>query len=133
MKKIISMLILILASASANAATYVVVSNDLRGMNFSVDEIRKILLGEKKTVKGSRLTLVYQPYASDDMAEVSKFLGKSNTRKLKSYWSKMIFTGRASHPKIAKDANELKDYMQENNHVGVSPTSTGFNVIYTIQ
>lgn len=53
-------------------------------------------------------------------------------RNLKSYWSKMIFTGRGNPPDTAESDAELRRYLTDDNSVGVSKQSAGMNVVFTI-
>lgn len=112
---------------------YVVASNNLRGTTMSSTEIKRILLGEVTSIKNERVRLIYPSYSSKAIVILSKFVGKGGSvRDLKSYWSKMIFTGRGNPPETANDEEELKRLLSEDNSIGVSTQSAGMNVIYTI-
>jgi hypothetical protein len=115
------------------AVLYVVVSDNLRGMSFSQTEIKRIFLGEITSIKTGRVHLIYPSYSSDEIITLSKFVGKDGSvRNLKSYWSKMIFTGRGNPPDTADSEAELKRLLSEDNAIGVSKQPTGMNVVYTI-
>lgn len=133
-KKLILFTLLISATQIACAATiYVVVSNNLKGSSFSGAEIKRIFLGEITSIKNRRVHLIYPSYSSDEIVVLSKFVGKgSNVRNLKSYWSKMIFTGRGNPPDTAESDAELRRYLTDDNSVGVSKQSAGMNVVFTI-
>lgn len=137
-KKIILFCVLFVVAPMANAATfaatlYVVVSNNLRDVNFSSAEIKRIFLGEITSIKNSRVHLIYPSYSSDEIITLSKFVGKGGSvRNLKSYWSKMIFTGRGNPPDTAANESELKKLLENDSAIGVSKSSAGMNVIYTI-
>lgn len=112
---------------------YVVVSNNLRGRAFSAAEVKRILLGEVTSINNGRVHLIYPSYSSDAIVILSRFVGKgSNVRDLKSYWSKMIFTGRGNPPETAESDAELKQLLQEDNAIGVTTSGAGMNVVYTI-
>lgn len=133
-KKILLACILCSVMSTAHAVTlYVVVSNNLRGASFSASEIKRIFLGEITRIKSGRVHLIYPSYSSDEIIALSKFVGKGGSvRNLKSYWSKMIFTGRGNPPDTAENASELRRLLAEDNAIGVSKQSAGMNVIYTI-
>jgi hypothetical protein len=115
------------------ATLYVVVSNNLRGNSYSQAEVKRILLGEVTSINNERVRLIYPSYTSSEIVTLSIFVGKgSNVRDLKSYWSKMIFTGRGNPPETANDQADLKRLLQENNSIGVTTEAAGMNVIYTI-
>ncbi len=112
---------------------YVVVSDNLRGSSFSQTELKRILLGEITSIKGKRVRLIYPEYTSRAIITLSKFVGKGgNVRSLKSYWSKMIFTGRGIPPETADSQEELRQYLEEDNAIGVTNSAAGLNVVYTI-
>ncbi len=118
----------------AYAATlYVVVSNNLRETSFSAAEVKRIFLGEITSIKTGRVHLIYPSFSSEEIITLSKFVGKGGSvRNLKSYWSKMIFTGRGNPPDTAENDSELKQFLAEDNAIGVSKRPAGMNVIYTI-
>lgn len=115
------------------ATLYVVVSDNLSGSSFSPAEVKRIFLGEITSIKNKRVRLIYPSYSSDEIITLSKFVGKGGSvRNLKSYWSKMIFTGRGNPPDTADDESELKRLLQEDNAIGVSKQAAGMNVVFTI-
>lgn len=112
---------------------YVVTSNNLRGLSVSPAEVKRILLGEITSLKNERVRLIYPSYSSKAIVTLSKFVGKGGSvRDLKSYWSKMIFTGRGNPPETANDDAELRKLLEEDNSIGISTQPAGMNVIYTI-
>jgi hypothetical protein len=133
-KQIVFFSSLLCASQIAVAATlYVVVSDNLRGTSFSSAEVRRILLGEITSLQNKRVRLIYPSYSSDEIVTLSKFVGKGGSvRNLKSYWSKMIFTGRGNPPDTADDDSDLKRLLTVDNAIGVTQHPTGMNVVYTI-
>jgi hypothetical protein len=112
---------------------HVVVSNDLKSMSFSPAEIKRILLGEISSLNNARVNLIYPSYSSPEIETISKFVGKGGSvRNLKSYWSKIIFTGKGTPPLTANNEEELKQMLAKGNAVGVTTVATGMNVVYTI-
>lgn len=115
------------------ATLYVVVSDNLRGQSFSGETVKKILLGEISIINNQRLILIYPPYSSYEIQVLSNFVGKGGSvRNLKSYWSKMIFTGKSNPPLTANNDGELKQMLGQGNSIGVASSGAGFNVVYTI-
>ncbi len=133
-KKIAIAILIYACALPAYAQTlYVVVSDNLRGVSFSQAQIKRIFLGEITSLNGARVRLIYPSYSSAAIVTLCKFVGKgTNVRDLKSYWSKMIFTGRGNPPETASSDVELKRYLQEDNAIGVATSAAGLNVVYTI-
>jgi len=112
---------------------YVVASKNLEGESFSPQDVRRILLGEISNLKNARVNLIYPSYSSVEIETLSKFVGKGGSvRNLKSYWSKMIFTGKGTPPITAETEEELRRLIARDNSVGVSKSAEGLHVIYTI-
>lgn len=131
--RLVLLILCILPNLALAAPLYVVVSDNLRGVTFSAAEIRRILLGEMAVVKNARIHLIYPSYSSPEIDTLSQFVGKGKGfRNLKSYWSKMIFTGQATPPSTASSEAELKSMIAQDNSIGVSTVSTGLNVVFTI-
>lgn len=130
----IAIICLLLSAPYAFAQTlYVVVSDNLRGTELSHAQVKRILLGEITSINGNRVRLIYPSYSSKAIVSLSKFVGKgNNVRDLKSYWSKMIFTGRGNPPETAEGDVELRRYLEQDNAIGVATTASGLNVVYTI-
>ena len=75
-------------------------------------QVKLIFLGKKKSFPGGgEAKPVDQNEDSPAYAEFyQKVVGKTGS-KLKSYWSKMVFTGKASPPQIVGDGNDVKNWV----------------------
>lgn len=115
------------------ATLYVVVSDNLRGHPLSSADAKRIFLGEISMLNNQRINLIYPSYSSPEIEKLSQFVGKGGSvRNLKSYWSKMIFTGKGNPPLTANSEGELKQLLSTPNSIGVSSSNEGMNVVYTI-
>lgn len=132
---LLSTILLLCISCELTAGTlYVVVSNNLRGQNFSAMDIKRILLGEISMINNVRIRLIYPSYSSPEIETLSQFVGKGGSvRNLKSYWSKMIFTGRGTPPLTANSEGELREMISKDYSIGVSNSESGMNVVYVIR
>lgn len=127
------MLVYLFTNIACAQTLYVVVSNNLRGSSFSQQDVKRIFLGEITSLRNARVHLIYPSYSSAEIVVLSRFVGKGdNIRDLKSYWSKMIFTGRGNPPETADNNAELKKFLEEDNAIGVTTQPAGMNVVYTI-
>ena len=106
MKKIMFSLLLMLAAA-AQAEPVVVVSANSNLDALTQDEVRQIFNGQTRRVSGvsgKPLDLPSRGSARDDFYQ--QVLGKS-AEQLKSYWARMIFTGRGMPPREASSDQEM--------------------------
>jgi hypothetical protein len=78
----------------------------------SVNDAKKIFLGKKKFFPGGEKAI---PGDQPKGTQSRKFfyggiIGKSEA-KLKSYWSRLIFTGKGTPPKIIGDDHAVKEWV----------------------
>lgn len=105
-KKSIFFLLISGTSLLSNAEIAVIVSSDNANASISSADISKMFLGKTKSFpNGSQATPIDQNDGNPAREEFnSKVLDKSESQ-LKSYWSRLIFTGKGTPPKqLADDA-----------------------------
>ena len=123
MKKIQISLLLITAIFSTMAFSEVaVIVHPSNGASLSKADITALFLGKKKAFPGgsSAVPIVLNDATTDEFN--SKLLGKSASQ-LKSYWSKLVFTGKANPPK-AVSADEMIQLIKSNpNMIGFIDSS----------
>ncbi|NOX77248.1 MAG: phosphate ABC transporter substrate-binding protein [Gammaproteobacteria bacterium] len=104
---------LLMASLVAYADEVVVVvhpSNTLTEM--SVDDVRKIYLGKKKYFPGgTKVTPGDQPKGTKSRKFFYGGIVRKKEAKLKSYWSRLIFTGKGTPPKIIGLDHVVKEWV----------------------
>ena len=106
MKKSLFFLLLSSSSILCSAEVAVIVSSNNGNSNISAADISKVFLGKSKSFPdGSQAIAIDQNDNSAARDEFNdKVLGKSSSQ-LKSYWSRLIFTGKGTPPKqVANDA-----------------------------
>lgn len=98
MKKLFTLIVLLVAPASY--ADVVVIGHPSNNNQLNKDDVSKIFLGKKSSFPdGSKATPFYLDAGDSVRATFDKdVLGKSSTQ-LKSYWSKLVFTGKGTPPK----------------------------------
>jgi len=113
-----SVLIIVLTMLSSAAfAEVAVIVNSANGASVSKGDITAIFLGKtKKFSDGSVAVPVVSDGAITDEFN-SKLLGKTSSQ-LKSYWSKLVFTGKANPPKKVPSAKVLELIKTNNNMIG---------------
>lgn len=113
-----SILLISLASSLVNAEISVIVSNN--NPNTAIDQatVGKIFLGKTKSFPDGSQAV---PIDQDDGAAArntfnSTILGKSSSQ-LKSYWSRLIFTGKGTPPKQSGNDAAVKQLVANNPNI----------------
>lgn len=114
MKNHFPLLLILLSCAPLHAiAGAVVVAKDSPVVVANVEDAKKVFLGRQTTSGGKTVTLLYQKDAATRADFESKVLGKTGAD-LTGYWSKLIFSGKATAPtEVAGDA-EVKAKLKAN-------------------
>ncbi|MED5389579.1 MAG: hypothetical protein VX793_12040 [Pseudomonadota bacterium] len=108
MKRImLSCLLLLGGLTQAVAEPVVVVSANSRLGALTQDEVRQIFNGQIRRVSGAPVTPLDLPSRDDARADFyQQVLGKS-AEQMKSYWARMIFTGRGMPPREVSSEREM--------------------------
>jgi ABC-type phosphate transport system substrate-binding protein len=120
-----SALLISMAASIAFADTSVIVSASNANSSLDKNTVSKIFLGKTKSFPdGSQAVPVDQ---DEDSAARESFsstiLGKSDSQ-LKSYWSRLIFTGKGTPPKASGDDASVKALIAKNpNMIGYIDSS----------
>jgi ABC-type phosphate transport system substrate-binding protein len=113
-----SALLITIASSITFAETSVIVSNS--NLNSAMDQatVSRIFLGKAKSFpNGSQALPVDQDEGSKTReAFNTSILGKSDSQ-LKSYWSRLIFTGKGTPPKQSGTVAEIKTLVADNPNI----------------
>jgi len=130
MKKLISSLLLCLASVFAQAEVAVVVNP---GVSDTLDAsaIGKIFLGKTKRFPGgTSATPINQEQGNAIVDQFNQQVLKRNSSQVKAYWSKLLFTGKGKPPmQVASDAEVLIQVASDVSAIGyVDATSVNDKV-----
>lgn len=85
------------STAPAAMAGAVVVAKDSPLAAVDLEQAKKIFLGREPSIDGLTIVVVYQGESPTRADFEKKVLGKTGAD-LSAYWSKLIFTGKASAP-----------------------------------
>lgn len=114
MKTLYPLLVVLLTASPLHAiAGAVVVAKDSPVSVPNVEEAKKVFLGRQTTSGGKTLTLLYQKDAATRTEFETKVLGKTGAD-LTGYWSKLIFSGKASAPTEVSGDAEVKAKLKSN-------------------
>ena len=137
-KKSISAIGLVLATTLANIAfaEVAIIVHPSNAATLSEGDIAKIYLGKSKKFPGGETALALDKPAGEAnrVAFIKNVVGKSETQ-YKSYWSRLIFTGKGVPPKIISSDAEVVNLVSRNpdmiGFVDASSVSDGVKVIMT--
>jgi ABC-type phosphate transport system substrate-binding protein len=115
LKSSYSALLISIAASSAFAETAVIVSAENPNASIDKNLVSKIFLGKTKSFPDGTQAL---PIDQDEGSSVrqdfnSKILGKSDSQ-LKSYWSRLIFTGKGTPPSQSGNDAAVKGLIANN-------------------
>lgn len=118
MKKIIALSLLIAFSFQVNAGSIVVHPSNASSLD--MDEIKKIFLGKSKSFPGGGSAVaISQEEGTGPTDTFNKTVLNKSASQLKSYWAKLVFTGKATPPKaVANDAEVIGLISSNPNMIG---------------
>lgn len=96
--------------ASAGA---VVVSSSSRATAMDAEAVKRAFLGRQDTIGGAQALIVYQKGGATRSAFETRVLGKTGAD-LASYWSRLVFTGKARAPAEAEGDAAVKAKLAAN-------------------
>jgi ABC-type phosphate transport system substrate-binding protein len=102
----------------AQAAVAVVVSASSPTPTLSIEQVSDIFLGKaSKLPDGNSVVPIDQKPNLKDAEEFNSKVTKKNASQLKSYWSKLVFSGKAQAPKQLDNAEEVKKLISANSNM----------------
>lgn len=106
---------------SAYAEVVVVVSTKSALAALSKDQVSDIFLGKSSTFPGGELAIpIDLSEGTAQREEFHKTVTGRSANQLKAYWSKMVFSGRATPPKEAPSQSDVKKI------VATNPSTIGY-------
>jgi len=119
MKKNIIIVLLSVLFSLPTFADIVVVGNPALPDGLTKKEAKRIFLGKKDKYSQGDLYVIELSSTNPMKAEFHKRVTKKSLAQLESYWSKQLFTGKATPPLEVADANTLKATIaQHSNGIG---------------
>lgn len=104
--------LLVLALAEAEVAVIVHPSNQSK---IPAHYVAQLFLGQKRAFpSGVEALPVDQPNSNEERSRFATGVLKKDKRQLRSYWAKLIFTGRAFPPEVLQNSEQVKALVAEN-------------------
>lgn len=120
------------ASVPAMAEVVVIVNPKASESSMSKDQVAQFFLG-----KSSAMTPVDQPESAAIRAEFYKKVTDKDASQVKSLWSKLVFTGKATMPKEAADSAAVKKMVAADpkaiGYIEKSAVDGSVKAVYTAQ
>lgn len=113
-KYALSAMVLIMSASFASAEIAIVVSKSSGFSQVSADDVVKIFLGKKKDIGGSPVLPVDQVEGSAARNAFYSNLVKKSESQLKSYWSRLIFTGKGQAPQVVGGDSDVVSMIATN-------------------
>ena len=128
---------LLLSASIASADVVVIVNASSPIKTATSDDIAKLFLGRISSLDGVDLTPVDQKEGTSARHTFySKVVGKTPAQ-LNAYWSRLIFTGKGSPPRMVGDDSEVADAVADDDeaigYIDSSAVRDGVKVIYTVK
>jgi len=96
MKKFIILIIIFISSL--NAEIQIIASPLCKMESLSIYEIKNIFMLKKRSIENEQITILDNSNKETYNIFIKKYLNKSS-RKMKVYWTRMLFTGKKIPPK----------------------------------
>ncbi len=113
-KKLITALALCSCVSFVNAGAVVVVGASSPIGPASRSDIVKVFLGKKKALPGSTALPIDQDHGNGARMDFYKNTVKKTEAQLKSYWSRLIFTGKGQAPQVVGNDGDIKSMVATN-------------------
>ena len=106
-KKIILFVISLCCPILVEAETLVVTADNSQLASLSKSDVRQLYMGNTKTAEGHKVMLLDMPEGSAERQSFYHRVAGKNESQLKSYWARMIFTGKGTPPMQVRDSGEM--------------------------
>jgi len=130
------LLLIILATLIQAQPISVVVSKNFDVADLSKFQVKRIFLSITNKVDSNKVK-VYEIKNTSYKKEFYQNVSGKSLGQLRSYWARLIFTGKAQAPKQLQDVKELIAKMQEDNrvisYVLSSQITSDMRVLYTME
>ncbi len=112
---------LFLFAQGAAAGVVVITSKATKTDTLSGSQVKSIFLQKSKSFPdGSAAIVGDQSSSSAVRKEFNKKVLRKSSKKLKRYWSKLVFSGKGVQPKVIGDDNAMKEWVSK------TPNSLGY-------
>lgn len=136
-KVVMTMIICLLSIVTARADIAVVVNVDSGVNKLSERQVVDLFMGRYVAFPNGATALpLDQPVDSKARAKFYELLTGKTVPQINAYWAKLIFSGRASPPRVAPDESKVLSMIRDNKHaigyVDARDLDKTVKVVYTL-
>jgi len=129
---------LVMYNNYALAEAVVIVHPGNASVSLSKSEVKKLFLVKKDTfADGTKATPIDHPPSGAFRDAFYKSVTNKNKAKMKAYWSKMIFSGKALPPEVKDNDAAVKSWIASNpsgiGYIDSSQVDDTVKVVFTVQ
>jgi len=114
LKYTLTSLILLSFTTIASAEVAVIVGKSSGFSKLDADDVVKIFLGKKKDIGGTPVLPVDQSEGTGARNDFYSNVVKKSESQLKSYWSRLIFTGKGQAPQVVGGDSDVVSMVATN-------------------
>jgi len=122
-------------AGTVHAGVSVVANPDVGDVTLSADEVTALFLAKANSVGSVDASPVDQEGNAVRETFVEEVMGR-NESQMKSYWSRLVFTGKGEPPQAFSSDAEVLDYVRSNSgaigYVDSAADTSGTNVVFTL-
>jgi len=135
--KILSIIIILFFTLTLQAEDIaVVVSSKFKSDTLQKSDVNRIFLAKSNRINNKKIKIIELKNSSYKDVFYKKVLNKTQSQ-LHSYWSRLIFTGKANPPKQVESLDILLKKMAENKlivtYLPVSMVTSEMKILYTLK
>lgn len=104
----------------ATADIVIVMANNAKLSSIDLKQANRVWLGKAKKINSEKIEPLEQSDSSTIHAEFHKLVTQKKPSELKSYWGRLIFSGKYFPPKVLQSDTEVKSWLSAN------PNSIGY-------
>lgn len=101
-------LVMLLSAGPASAEILVVASKGTSLANVTLEDIRQLFSGKKRSVDGVEVTPLDMPANSPIREQFYQQVLNKSPAQMRSHWARLTFTGKGNPPRAVTGTGELK-------------------------
>ena len=114
---LITAILLLGVHTNAMADILIIGHKSLPIKKLSHSQVKRIFLGKVSSINNHRIKVVEQVATSESRQKFIRLALNMTEPQMKSYWARIIFSGKGLPPKIKKTDKQVKNLIKENKNM----------------